>query len=317
MSNLIFPPYVQEGDRVIIVSPSSKIDKSFLKEAKKRLKSWGLEVVTAKHAGGSHGTYAGSIKQRIEDLQEALDDEKAKVILCSRGGYGAVHLVGKLDFSKFRKYPKWIIGFSDITALHNVLQQHGFASLHAPMARHLAVEPEDDFCTQALKDILFGHLSADTAEAVDTSEEAFSYICPAHKLNHKGKCTGTLRGGNLSVFYGLRGTPYDIPAEGTVLFIEDVGERPHAVERMMYNLKLGGVLEKLSGLIIGQFTEYVENRSLGKELYGALADLVKEYDYPVCFGFPVGHVTMNVPLINGAEVTMETGRKEVKLSFKL
>lgn len=114
---------------------------------------------------------------------------------------------------------------------------------------------------------------------------------------------------------GLRGTPYDIPAEGTILFIEDIGERPHAVERMMYNLKLGGILEKLSGLIIGQFTEYEENMSLGKDLYGALADLVKEYDYPICFGFPVGHVTMNVPMINGAQVTLEVGKKEVKLSF--
>lgn len=315
MSNLIFPPYVQEGDRVIIVSPSSKIDKSFLKGAKKRLKSWGLEVVMAKHAGSSHGTYAGSIRQRLEDLQEAMDDEKAKVILCSRGGYGAVHLVGKLDFTKFREHPKWLVGFSDITALHNVFQQNGFASLHALMARHLTVEAEDDFCTLALKDVLFGHLSPDAAESVEASEEAFDYTCPAHKLNHKGKCTGILRGGNLSVFYGLRGTPYDIPAEGTVLFIEDVGERPHAVERMMYNLKLSGVLGKLSGLIIGQFTEYVENHSLGKDLYGALADLMKEYDYPVCFGFPVGHVPMNLPLINGAEVTLEVGRKEVKLSF--
>lgn len=146
------------------------------------------------------------------------------------------------------------------------------------MARHLTVEPEDDFCTQALKDILFGQALGGT--------EAFSYVCPGHKLNHKGEGKGVLRGGNLSVFYGLRGTPYDIPAEGTILFIEDVGERPHAVERMMYNLKLGGVLDKLSGLIIGQFTEYEENKSLGKDLYGALADLVKEYDYPICFDFP-------------------------------
>ncbi len=210
----------------------------------------------AKHAGSSHGTYGGSIKQRVEDLQDALDDEKAKVILCSRGGYGAVHLLGKLDFTRFRKHPKWLIGFSDITALHNVLQKEGFAN-------------------------------------------------------------GILRGGNLSVFYGLRGTPYDIPAEGTILFIEDVGERPHAVERMIYNLKLGGIFEKLSGLIIGQFTEYEENKSLGKDLYGAIADLVKEYDYPVCFNFPVGHVSMNLPMINGAEVTLETGKKEVKLSFNL
>ena len=307
IGSLIFPPYLQEGDRVVILSPSSKIDKSFLKGACRCLKSWGLEVVAAKHAGGSHGTYAGTIRQRLEDLQEAMDDEKAKVIFCSRGGYGAVHLVGKPDFTRFRQHPKWLIGFSDITALHNLFQQQGFASLHAPMARHLTVEPEDDFCTQALKDILFGK--------VPGGGEEFCYTCPEHKLNRKGKGEGVLRGGNLSVFYGLRGTPYDIPAEGTVLFVEDVGERPHAVERMMYNLKLGGVLEKLSGLIIGQFTEYEENKSLGKELYGALADLVKEYDYPVCFGFPVGHVSRNVPLINGAAVTLEVGKREVKLSF--
>lgn len=309
MSSLIFPPYLQEGDRIIILSPSSKIDKTFLKGANKRLKFWGVEVVFAKHAGSTHGTYAGSIRQRLEDLQEAMDDEKAKAILCSRGGYGAVHLVGKLDFTKFREHPKWLVGFSDITALHNEFQQNGFASLHAPMARHLTVEPEDDFSTQALKDILFGNTLA--------GEEAFSYICPKHKLNHEGTGTGILRGGNLSVFYGLRGTPYDIPAEGTILFIEDVGERPHAVERMMYNLKLGGVLEKLSGLIIGQFTEYEENKSLGKDLYGALADLVKEYDYPICFDFPVGHVTANFPMINGAEVTLEAGKKEVRLSFNI
>lgn len=307
MDSLIFPPFLQEGDRVIILSPSGKIDKSFLKGAEKRLKSWGLEVVLAKHADGSDGTYAGSIRQRLDDLQNALDDEKAKVIFCSRGGYGAVHLVGKLDFTRFKEHPKWLVGFSDITALHNVFQQQGFASLHAPMARHLTVEPENDFCTQALKDILFGNLPHE--------EERLCYTCPAHKLNHRGEGEGILRGGNLAVAYGLRGTPYDIPAEGTILFIEDVGERPHAVERMMYNLKLSGVLEKLSGLIIGQFTEYEENYSLGKELYGALADLVKEYDYPICFNFPVGHVTMNVPLINGAAVKLEVGKKEVKLSF--
>lgn len=307
MNSLIFPPYVHEGDRVIILSPSSKIDKAFLKGASKRLKSWGLEVVMAKHAAGSCGTYAGSIAQRLDDLQQALDDEQAKVILCSRGGYGAVHLVDKLNFDKFREHPKWLIGFSDITALHNVFQHNGFASLHAPMARHLTVEPADDFCTEAMRSILFGDALA--------GDEPFSYVCPAHKLNHRGEACGTLRGGNFAVAYGLRGTPYDIPPEGTVLFLEDVGERPHAIERMLYNLKLGGVLERLSGLIIGQFTEYEENYSLGKDLYGALADVLKEYAYPVCFGFPVGHVTLNVPLINGAPVKLEVGRKEVKLSF--
>lgn len=310
MDSLIFPPYLQEGDRVIMLSPSGKIDKSFLKGATKRLKSWGLEVVLAKHADSSEGSYAGSIQQRLDDLQEALDDKKAKVIFCSRGGYGAVHLVGKLDFTKFRKHPKWLVGFSDITALHNVFQQNGFASLHAPMARHLTVEPEEDYSTQVLRNILFGNMPEDKA-TIDYT------LATPHKLNQPGTGEGILRGGNLSVFYGLRGTPYDIPAEGTILYIEDVGERPHAVERMMYNLKLGGVLEKLSGLIIGQFTEYEENNSLGKDLYGALADLVKEYKYPICFNFPVGHVTANFPIINGAKATLEVGKKEVKLSINI
>ena len=307
MNSLTFPPYLGEGDRVVIVSPSSKIDKAFLKGAVSRLRSWGLEVAIARHAASSCGTYAGTLAQRLEDLQTAMDDDRAKAILCSRGGYGAVHLVDKLDFTRFRNHPKWLIGFSDITALHNLMQHEGFASLHAPMARHLTVEPADDPCTLALRDTLFGRGAGAT--------EGFGYTCPAHKLNHRGTATGTLRGGNLSVFYGLRGTPLDIPPEGTILYLEDVGERPHAVERMVYNLRLGGVLERLSGLIIGQFTEYVENKSLGKDLYGALADVLKDYSYPVCFNFPVGHVTMNVPLVNGAEVTLDVGKKETRLSF--
>jgi muramoyltetrapeptide carboxypeptidase len=301
MNSLQFPPFLQPGDSVILLSPSGKIDHSFLKGAKKRLKSWGLDVTTAPHAGTASGWYAGSIRQRWSDLQNALNNDKAKAILCSRGGYGAVHLVDKLDFTRFCEHPKWLIGFSDITALHNVVQRHGFASLHAPMARHLTVEPDDDRSASTLKELLFGTLP--------------DYLLPSHKLNRKGSATGILRGGNLSVLQGLRGTPYDFPAEETILFLEDVGERPHSIERMMYNLKLGGVLEKLSGLIIGQFTEYEENLSLGKKLCEALADVVKEYAYPVCFDFPVGHTSRNEPLICGAEVKLEVGSKEVKLHF--
>lgn len=296
-----FPPYLQKGDKVMIISPSSKIDKHFLKGAKKRLESWGLKVAVSKHAGGSSGRFAGTIRQRLKDLQDAMDDPKVKAIFCSRGGYGAVHLIDKIDFTAFYEHPKWLLGFSDITALHYLFQKHGYASLHSLMARHLTVEPEDEACSLYLKEILFGNLLV--------------YTCERHKLNRQGSAEGILRGGNLAVAYGLRGTPYDIPAEGTVLFIEDVSERPHAVERMVYNLKLGGVLEKLSGLIVGQFTEYEEDCSLGKELYAALADLVKEYDFPVCFNFPVGHVTHNLPLIEGAKVELIVGKKSVELKF--
>ena len=301
MEDILFPPFLTEGDKVVIVSPSSKIDKRFIKGAQSRLEAWGLRVTVSKYADSSSGRYAGTIKQRLSDLQQAMDDPDTKAILCSRGGYGAVHLIDKLDFTAFRQHPKWLIGFSDITALHNLFQKNGFASLHAPMARHLTVEPEEDACSNYLKDILFGKLPV--------------YSCEKNKLNRKGTAQGSLRGGNMAVAYGLRGTPYDIPAKGTILFIEDVNERPHAIERMMYNLKLGGVLENLSGLIVGQFTEYEEDCSLGKELYAALADLVKEYDYPVCFNFPVGHVTHNLPLLNGSQVTLSVNDKEVELKF--
>lgn len=302
MNELIFPPYLQEGDKVVILSPSSKIDKNLLQGMKKRLEQWGLKPVIGKYAGHASGRYAGTIKQRTDDLQQAMDDKDVKAIFCSRGGYGAIHLLDKLDFTHFRRHPKWLIGYSDITALHNLFQANGYASLHALMARHLSLEPEDDLCSMYLKDILFGKLP--------------EYSCSPNKLNHEGTTKGTLRGGNLAVLYGLRGTPYDIPAENTILFIEDISERPHAIERMIYNLKLGGILEKLSGIIIGQFTEYEEDKSLGKELYKALADILKPYNIPVCFDFPVGHVTYNLPMICGAEVELSITKKAVKLRLE-
>jgi muramoyltetrapeptide carboxypeptidase len=299
---IVFPPFLQPKDKVAIVSPASKIDKRLLKGAMNRLASWHLSPYVEKHAGGAEGTYSGSVKERLSDLQHAFDDEEVKAILCSRGGYGAVHLIDKLDFTRFVQHPKWLIGFSDITALHSLVQYHGIASLHAPMAKQLTEDPTDDPCLNYLYNILFGTLP--------------SYEVERHPYDHCGTASGTLRGGNMSVFNGLRGTPYDIPAEGTVLFIEDVGERPHVIERYMYNLKLGGVLDKLSGLIVGRFTEYDEDLSLGKDLYGALADLLEDYDYPICFGFPVGHVTDNRPLIEGAQVTLCVDKRGTTLSFQ-
>lgn len=295
------PPYLKSGDKVMIVSPASKIDKSLLTGAKKRLEEWGLKVKIAKHADGANGKYAGSIKQRLADLQAAMDDPEVRAILCSRGGYGCVHLLNDLDFTAFRRSPKWLIGFSDISALHCAVQMNGVASLHSPMARHLTIEPANDKCTQYMRNILFGNLP--------------TYTCESDKLNHRGTARGILRGGNMAVTYGLRGSRFEIPAERTILFLEDVGERPHSIERMMYNLKISGVLDRISGLIIGQFTEYNEDLSLGKPLYEALADILKGYDYPVCFGFPVGHVTDNRPLICGSEVELSVTSRSVGLSF--
>lgn len=298
---MIFPPPLQPGDRVILLSPSSKIDKDLVYGQKERLESWGLQAKIASHALDKQYSFAGSLSNRLSDLQKALDHPAVKAIFCTRGGYGAVHLLEHLDLSGFRKCPKWVIGYSDITALHNLLQKEGFASIHGIMGRHLAKEPADDPQIQSLRSILFG--------------EKPHYLLPAHENNLPGTVSGTLRGGNLSVLYGLRGTPYDIPAKGTLLVIEDIGERLYHIERMMYNLKLGGILENLSGLIIGQFTEYNEDESIGKTLYKMIRDLVKPYQYPVCFNFPVGHVTENVPLILGSQVSLRVSKKETELSL--
>lgn len=302
MDTLQLPPFLNIGDLVTIVSPSGKIDSDFIKGAKKRLESWGLKVNIAKHAGSEHGRFAGSTKQRLGDLQDALDCKNTKAILCSRGGYGAIHLIDKLNFEKFAANPKWLLGYSDITLLHALIQQKGYCSIHSLMARHLAVEDKEDANSLHLKNMLFGQLP--------------TYHTPKHKLNRKGTCEGILRGGNLSVLYGLRGTPYDLKPKGTILFIEDIGERPYHIDRMMNNLKLGGVLENLSGLIVGQFTEYEEDRSIGKEVYDMIAEMAAPYGYPVCFNFPVGHITNNAPLICGANVELTIGNDGGTLAFK-
>lgn len=301
---LITPPALRPGDEVILITPASHNDSAYILGMKERLESWGLNVRIAPHAfSGSKGHYAGTTEERLSDLQQALDDPQASAIFCTRGGYGAIHLLDKLNFKAFRKHPKWLIGYSDITALHNLLQANGFASIHAPMGSHMTNEPADDFALQALKNMLF-------------QEHPTVYTVPSDSLNHNGKARGILRGGNLSVFYGLRATPWDIPAKGTILYMEDVSERPHSIERMVCNLRLSGMLDRISGLIFGQFSDFKEDLSLGKPLYPALADLVRDYDYPICFGFPVGHVTQNYPLINGAQVELTVTGSQCVLRFE-
>lgn len=296
---LQFPPFLHEGDKVAIISPAGKIDKHFIAGARQRLTEWGLKVSVGKHADGSAGRFSGTVKQRLADIQKAMDDPDVKAILCSRGGYGCIHLIDKIDFTAFREHPKWLLGYSDITILHALLQKEGFASVHSLMARHLTTEPPDDPCTRRLHELVTGQLPC--------------YQIEGHELNKKGKAAGILRGGNLSVLYSLRGTRYDLPPQGTILFIEDIGERPYHIDRMMNNLRLGGILENLSGLIVGQFTEYEEDPSLGKFVYEMIAALVKDCQYPVCFGFPVGHTSQNCPLVCGSRVEMDVTKKGAEL----
>ena len=275
---------------MVIVSPSSKIDKSFLKGAARRLKSWGLVPVKARHAASSHGTYAGSVEHRLADLQAALDDDGARAILCSRGGYGAVQLLPSLPAELIRRDPKWLIGFSDISALHAAWLRAGVASLHSSMAKLLAEGGAADPCSRLMLDVLQGRFP--------------QYSIPAHPLNRHGQATGMIVGGNLAVLSALVSTPYDILKPGRILFIEDINEEIYKVERMLYTLFLNGTLARLSGLIVGKFTGHHSPDRNGDTMEQMIARMVAPFGYPVAMGFPIGHIDGNVPIVEGSHATL-------------
>ncbi len=296
------PPFLRPGDQVAIVSPASIINPDYVRGALPILNSWGLGAQVAPHCLGQSGVYSGCIEERLGDFRDALYNPDIKAILCSRGGYGAVHLLPQLA-EAVAKNPKWVIGFSDISALHALSVSQGVMSLHAPMCKHLVEGAGKDRCSQYLRQILFGELPV--------------YQESSHPFNRCGEARGMLVGGNMAVLCGLLSTPYDLFRPGSILFIEDVGEAPYKIERMLYSLKLAGRLASLSGLIVGRFTEYKENPGLGGTLYELIRGLVDEYDYPVCFDFPIGHVPDNLPLIEGAEVTFRVSGEGVSLSFEI
>lgn len=271
--------------RIAIVSPSGAIDENYIDGAAARLSAWGFEVIVTPHARNKYGRFAGTPEERRADLQWAINQTDISAILCSRGGYGAVQIVDKIDFSPLKKHPKLLIGFSDICIFHSVLTNMKLPSIHGIMAKHLTELGENDLPVQMLRQMLAGKTP--------------NYKIPPYPLNRNGATEGILTGGNLSVLYGLRGTKFDIKPRGKILFIEDLSEKPYHIDRMMHNLKLGGILEKLSGLIVGQFTEFEEDELMLKTVYEIIADSVANYDYPVCFNFPAGHVPYNLPLIFG------------------
>ncbi len=287
------PAGLKLNDKAVILSPAGKIDVSIVQDAAAVLRSWGLLPFIGGNAFCSTGRFSGSVDQRRSDLQKAFDDPEVKMILCSRGGYGIVHLLRDLDFSGIREYPKWVVGYSDITALHAALQANGIASVHGPMAKHLSDEGPDDQAVRYTRSLLSGL--------------PVNYHIPVEgksSLNREGRATGRLFGGNLSVFCGMLGSVYaKIPYRG-ILFIEDTGEVPYRVDRMMYQLKLAGVFEKISGLVVGQFTDYQEDEQMYAPLRQSIMHTVKEYAFPVCFGFPVGHVKQNYPLIMGEKAVL-------------
>jgi muramoyltetrapeptide carboxypeptidase len=295
------PPYLKKGDTIGITCPAGYIEKEKVQNCIDILQKWGFEVMLGKSIGSSSNNYfSGTDEQRLNELQAMLDDESIKAILCGRGGYGVGRIIDAIDFNKFKRKPKWIIGFSDITVLHCHLNSKlKIASLHAPMTSAFN-NGENEFIESLHKAII---------------GKKTKYTCAKHPLNKQGSVTGELVGGNLALLSNLIGTPSDINTKNKILFIEDTGEYIYSIDRMFYQLKRSGKLDQLKGLIIGGFSETKDTiRPFGKTVYEAIYDIVQEYDYPVCFNFPVSHEKENYALKVGITHQLKVSKNNVSLS---
>lgn len=301
---MIRPSFLQPGDTVALVSTARKVTRLEMKPAMELLKSWGLNVQTGKNLFKDDRQFAGTDDDRAADLQKALNSKTCKAILFARGGYGTVRIIDRIDWKRFLKDPKWLVGFSDITVLHSHVHRHlGVETLHAPMA--LTFPKMTAPCSQVLKDTLFGQRLRYTWKSKPGHEQ----------LHRKGTCKGTLVGGNLSILYSLSGSPSDIDTNGKILFLEDLDEYLYHLDRMMMNLKRCGKLAGLAGLIVGGMTEMKDNTvPFGRTAEEIIREAVEEYAYPVVFGFPGGHIPNNFPLILGREVTLKVA-DSMELTF--
>lgn len=298
---MISPAPLKEGDTIAIVSPAGALrDTAVVERSKTVLESWGLNVYIAPHTLARNGYYSGTVEERLDDLARCLADDKIKAILCSYGGYGCVHLLDGIA-PLIARYPKWIIGMSDCSALHAASLSQGVMSLHSPQCSHLSKFP-DSIPARTLKEILFGAKP--------------TYTTAPCSLDIQGLATGILAGGNLSVLAALAGSKYDIFKEDTILFIEDTGEQPYRIERMMYQFELSGALSKLKGVIVGEFNGVNDDGRFGGSTYELIHNIVVRYDIPVCFGFPVGHCDENMPLIEGASVLLSVQNDKRVLEYK-
>ena len=291
----IVPPPLRQGDRVAIAAPARKISRTELEPAIRLFESWGLEVVLPNHLFEAENQFAGSATTRTELLQSLIDDPEIAAIFCARGGYGTVRIVDRLDFSPLRKHPKWIVGYSDITVLHCHLHTCvNMATLHGTMPIDIPAGAEEACLasTESLRRMLWG--------------EAMQYRCKGHELNRDGVSEGLLVGGNLSILYSLCGSASDIDTDGKILFIEDLDEYLYHIDRMMMNLKRSGHLAGLNGLVVGAMSDMHDNTiPFGRTAEQIVRDAVAEYGYPVCLGFPAGHIgTNNLALAMGRRVRL-------------
>lgn len=301
---MISPNFLKQGDTVGIAATARKISSIELNPAIEKIQEWGLNVVMAANIDKADNQFAGNDKIRVKAFQKMLDDDKISAILCGRGGYGTIRIIEQLDFSKFQKNPKWIIGYSDVTVLHTYIHQKlGIETLHATMPINFSFTGKDTVSTDSLKRVLFG-------------ESPFYDNIPLHDNNVLGKAEGILVGGNLSILYSITGSSFDLDTDGKILFIEDLDEYLYHIDRMMWNLKVSGKLNNLKGLIVGGLTNMNDNLvPFGKEACEIIREAVAEYKYPVCFDFPAGHKDPNMALIFGRKILLEVEKKRVSVKF--
>lgn len=303
---MIYPKSLKPGDKIAILSPSSPVKEIYIDGAVRFFEEAGYIPVVMPYAKGpASGSYASRKEDRLDDLVSAWSDPSIRAVLCSRGGYGAVHLLRDISDDLLLSDPKWLIGYSDISALHARLLEAGIASIHGPMAKHITEEGAEDNCTQALMRVLRG-------------DSPLTYTAPTHDYNISGEAEGILAGGNLAVLNGLFGTRYDILRDNTILFIEDISEAIYAVERMLYHILLSGGFDRIRGLIVGRFTDYRPDKN-----YTAMEDMISAFlrregigNIPVAFDFPVGHVRENYPMVEGAATTLRIDDMGAELKMR-
>jgi muramoyltetrapeptide carboxypeptidase len=297
------PPYLKKGDTIAITCPAGYMAAEKAQTCIDTLQSWGYQVMVGKTLGSNSQNYfSGTDEDRRDELQAMLDDQTISAILFGRGGYGVGRIIDRLDFTKFKKKPKWIIGFSDITVLHShIYANFKIATLHAPMAAAFNDGGYKNEFVQSLQKALAGKKA--------------KYKCAVHPFNKKGTATGELVGGNLCLLAHLTGTPSDINTKNKILFIEDIGEQIYNIDRMLYQLKRSGKLKNLAGLVVGGFTDMKDtDRPFGKTVHEVIQVIVAEYNYPVCFNFPVSHGKENYALKVGGKYELTISNKLTKLT---
>ncbi|MCY7420860.1 MAG: LD-carboxypeptidase [Chitinophagaceae bacterium] len=298
----IIPPYLKKGDTIGIVCPAGYMPYEKASMCIEVLQQWGYKVKVGNTLGSQFHYFSGTDEERLLDLQQMLDDDKVQAVLCGRGGYGMGRIIDRLNFSKFRKKPKWVIGFSDITVFHaHVYRRFSIAGIHAPMAAAFNdLEYKNDY-VQSLKKVLAGKKS--------------KYAAASHAYNKPGKVTGPLIGGNLSIIAHLAGTSSALKTKGHILFLEDVGEYIYNTDRMFYQLKRSGVFDDVAGVVIGYFTDMKDTVvPYGSDVYDVIRDVLQKYTFPVCYQFPVSHDTENYALKIGLNYQLTIGKNKVTLA---